>query len=128
MNDLRKEKVDRIAGNYPATRVDHGVSSGALLVIGWGSTYGALKEATESLARDGLQIGHLHLRRIHPFPSDLASIAAGYDKVVVAELNGGQLLGEIRNQLLIPATGINQVSGQPFSVETLKERLRSAMP
>lgn len=127
MTNLRAEKMNRVAGSYAPLEIDGGVDEGDLLVIGWGSTHGALQSATESLCTAGKRVGHLQLRNLYPLPPDLGDICARYQHVVVAELNTGQLRSLIRDQLLIAADGINQISGQPFSVADLVTRLGSKM-
>ncbi len=127
MTDLRAEKMQRVRSRFPVRGIDTGVDEGDVLVIGWGSTYGALREATQALVADGHKIGHMHVREVFPLPPDLADIAAHFKHVLVCELNTGQLKSMIRDELLIDAQGFNQVSGQPFAVEDIKTRIRSVL-
>lgn len=127
MTDVRAEKMQRVRDRFPRRGIDTGVTEGDVLVIGWGSTYGALREATQALVSEGLAVGHMHVREVYPLPPDLADVAARFRHVLVAELNTGQLRSMIRDELLIAADGINQVSGQPFSVDDIKTRIRSIL-
>lgn len=127
MTDLRAEKMERVRARYPVRGIDTGAEQGDVLLIGWGSTYGALREATLGLVEEGLGVGHMHIREVYPLPAELSTVAARFKKVLVAELNAGQLRSLIRDELLIPAEGINQVTGQPFSAEYIKARIRSVL-
>ncbi len=127
MTALRAEKMERIAQDQPAATVTAGASSGDLVVLGWGATYGALRAATEELVADGLSVGHIHLNQLWPLPRGLEDLLRAYRKVVVAELNTGQLRAIIRGQYLIDAVGLNQVTGQPFRTGTIIEGLRAAL-
>ncbi len=120
---LRAEKVARVAMDIPPTEV-RGDSSGKLLVVGWGSTYGSLVEAVERLRAQGKSVSHIHLRYLSPLPSDLKEIVRRFETVVVAELNMGQLLKIIRAEYLVDAKGINKVQGQPFKVGELTDTIR----
>ena len=118
----RAEKIARIANEYAPLRVD-GPESGKLLVVGWGSTYGAIAAATRELGRRGASVAHLHLRHLNPLPRDLGEILARYERVVVPELNLGQLRSILRDKFLVDAKGINKVQGKPFQVSELVARL-----
>lgn len=119
---LRAEKVARVAMDIPPTEI-RGDASGKLLAIGWGSTYGALVEAVERLRAQGKSVSHVHLRYLNPLPSDLKEIIRRFEKVVVAELNLGQLLRIIRAEYLVDAKGIDKIQGQPFKVGELMNKL-----
>jgi 2-oxoglutarate ferredoxin oxidoreductase subunit alpha len=122
MMRLRAEKVARVAMDVPPTEV-RGDPSGKLLVIGWGSTYGALVEAVERLRAQGKSVSHVHLRYVSPLPSDLKNIIPRFEKVLVAELNMGQLVKILRAEYLVDAKGFNKVQGQPFKVGELMEKM-----
>ncbi|MEO0605770.1 MAG: hypothetical protein AAF211_30335 [Myxococcota bacterium] len=122
MSELRAEKVRRIADTLPPTPVA-GDDSG-LLVLGWGSTYGSIRMAVEECRNQGLEVGHVHLRYINPLPKDLGEIMARYDKVVVPEMNLGQLVKLIRAEYLVDAVSINQVKGMPFLTRELVEGIQ----
>ncbi|MDP1603874.1 MAG: 2-oxoacid:acceptor oxidoreductase subunit alpha [Legionella sp.] len=114
----RAEKVAGIARDYPAITIE-GDNRARVLLIGWGSTYGSLKSAVKQCAEDGLALAFIHLRHLNPLPTDLATIIANYDTVLVAELNSGQLCQIIRAQYLVDARSINQCNGQSFAVSFL---------
>jgi len=124
MVELRAAKVNGAAKDFPATEV-FGESEGDLLVLGWGGTYGAIHSAMKQLLSDGHRIGHVHLNYIHPLPSDLGEIIGRYKKVVVPELNLGQLRSLVRDKYLVDAVGINKVQGKPFLVNELVEQIEA---
>lgn len=126
MNQIRADKVARVAMDVPPTEI-RGDRSGKLLVIGWGSTYGALVEAVERLRAQGKSVSHVHLRYLHPLPPDLKEIIHGFEKVIVPELNMGQLLKIIRAEYLVDAKGINKIQGQPFRVAEIMDKLRAVL-
>ena len=127
MTDLRAEKIARVAEQGLDHGIDCGVSSGDLLVIGWGSTYGAIEETIGTLRRGGLSVGHLHLRQIWPLPTNLGEILNRFGTVAVVEMNRGQLVRLIRSEFLVDARSITQTSGQPFKVATLEAALRDIL-
>lgn len=122
MSRLRAEKVARIADELPPTPI-HGEPSGELLVIGWGGTYGVLRNAVENMRNEGFSVSHVHLRYLNPLPNDLGDILKRFDKVVVPELNLGQLLKLIREKYLIDAEGLNKIQGQPFHVYEVEAKI-----
>ncbi len=122
MSELRAEKVRRVADGLPPTPVA-GDDSG-LLVLGWGSTYGGIRMAVEECRAQGLKVGHVHLRYINPLPKDLGEILARYDKIVVPEMNLGQLVKIVRSEYLVDAVGINKVKGMPFLTRELVEGIQ----
>ena len=124
MTDLRAEKISRVAEQGLDHEIDSGASSGDLLVIGWGSTYGAIEDAVSGLMRAGLAVGHLHLRQLWPLPPNLGEILARFGSVAVVEMNQGQLVRLIRSEFLVDAKSITQTSGLPFKVSTIEAALR----
>ncbi|MFQ5804601.1 MAG: 2-oxoacid:acceptor oxidoreductase subunit alpha [Candidatus Methylomirabilales bacterium] len=120
---LRVEKVARVAMDIPTTQIQ-GDPSGKLLVIGWGSTYGAMVEAVERLRAQGKSVSHVHLRYLNPLPSDLKEIIHRFETVLVPELNMGQLLKIIRAEYLVDAKGMNKIQGYPFKVGELMDKMR----
>lgn len=121
MSRLRAEKVQRIQATIPPTEV-FGASSG-VLVLGWGSTFGAIRTTVGQLHNEGHAIAHVHLRHLNPFPPDLGALLARYDRVVVPELNLGQLVKLIRAEFAIDAHTMPKIQGQPFKTTELRERL-----
>ncbi len=116
---LRAAKVNKAAQDIPPTEV-LGEKKGKVLVIGWGGTYGAITAGVQSLQKQGKSVSAVHLRHLNPLPPDLGDIMAGFEHVVVPELNMGQLLKVIRAKYLVPATGLNKVKGQPFKVTEIE--------
>jgi len=122
MTDLRARKVAKVADHLPPQDVE-GERTGDLLVIGWGGTYGAIRTACERARNEGKQVSNTHLRYLNPLPSDLGELIAGFDKVLVPELNTGQLRIILRSKYLVDARGINKVQGQPFLIEELSRAI-----
>jgi len=115
MVSLRANKIRRIALDIPPANVEpNSPEEGEVLVVGWGSTYGAISSAVQLQRSVGMKVAHLHLRYINPFPHNLGEILVRFHYILVAELNTGQLLSMLRSRYLLPATGINKVQGQPF--------------
>ena len=114
MVELRQEKVDIIARDLPTAK-PFGKESGDLLVIGWGGTHGALRSAVETAQSEGMSVSHLHLRHLNPLPQNLGEILVKFQKVMIAELNLGQLSNIIRAKFLVDAVGLNKVQGKPFT-------------
>ena len=127
MTHLRAEKVARVALDGLDHEIDSGAQRGDLLVVGWGSTYGAIEEAVSRLNLADRAVGHLHLRQLSPLPPNLGAILARFAHVAVAELNSGQLVRLIRSEFLVNAQSINQVNGLPFKVSDLESALRDCL-
>ena len=122
MVEIRAEKVARIADDFPPTEI-FGAAEGEILLLGWGGTYGAIRTAVENYVAEELPIGHVHLRHLNPFPNDLGDILSRFKKVLIPELNSGQLRQLIRSTYLIDAIGLNKVQGQPFHVFELHSKI-----
>lgn len=118
MTRIRSQKIQNIAKTYPNTEV-FGEKKGDLLILGWGSTYGALRSCTEELLRRGHKVGQVHLRHLNPMPNDLGEIAKNYKQVMIPELNLGQLNMLFRAKYLIDTKAINQMNTKPFAVADL---------
>jgi 2-oxoglutarate ferredoxin oxidoreductase subunit alpha len=123
MVHLRAEKVARVALDIPPSVVD-GDSSG-VLVVGWGSTYGAITSAIRHARAEGVKVGHLHLRYLNPLPADLSEILARYDKVLIPEMNMGQLAMILRARFLRDVTQLNKVQGQPFKESEILDAIHT---
>jgi 2-oxoglutarate ferredoxin oxidoreductase subunit alpha len=119
MQLLRQAKIAGIANDIPPLDV-HGPSEGDLLVLGWGSTYGAIRSAVERLQAKGASIAHAHLRYLNPFPANTEDILRSYRRVLIPEVNLGQLSMLIRSKYLIDAEGYNKVRGKPFRIAELE--------
>ena len=124
MTDIRQKKVDLIAEDIPELHVV-GPESGDLLVLSWGGTYGSCTTATERSRQAGLSVAHAHLRWLNPFPSNLGDVLKRYKKVLIPELNMGQLRAIIRSRFLVDAVGLNKVMGKPFAVEEIMEKIQN---
>jgi 2-oxoglutarate ferredoxin oxidoreductase subunit alpha len=127
MTEVRAAKIDGIADDIPVQTVSQGGSRGAVALVGWGSTYGALHQAVKQLRGEGMDIAHIHVRYLHPFPRNLGELLRGYRTVLVPEMNMGQLVLLLRAKYLVPAIGIHKVTGKPFKVTELLEEVRSVL-
>ncbi len=125
MINVRQAKVDMIANYVPDQTLDSGPSKGKMLVIGWGSTYGSIKSACAELQAEGYEVAHAHLRYIRPFPKNLGEMIKNYDKVLVPEINNGQLVKIIRDQYLVDAVPHNKVMGIPITKSELVAKIKS---
>ncbi|MEI8278400.1 MAG: 2-oxoacid:acceptor oxidoreductase subunit alpha [Bacteroidota bacterium] len=123
MTRLRAEKIEKIADNIPLIKADTGTDKGKLAILGWGSTYGAIKTAVLECRAAGMDVSHVHLRHLNPFPKNLGELLKGYDKVLIPEMNCGQLLQLIRAKYLIPAIGLSKMQGLPYTTSELKEKI-----
>ena len=124
MVKIRQEKVDKVANNIPEQQLDNGPEKGDLLILGWGSTYGVIKTAVEELLLEGYSVAHAHLRYLRPFPRNLGEILHNYKKVLVPEINNGQLIKIIRNEFLVDAKGYNKIMGVPITKAELLEAVK----
>jgi 2-oxoglutarate ferredoxin oxidoreductase subunit alpha len=118
MQLLRAAKVAGIAGDITPLEV-FGPASGELLILGWGSTYGAIRSAVEGLQAGGKSVAHAHLRHLNPFPANTETVLRSYRRVLIPEVNLGQLLMLIRARYLIDAVGYDRVRGKPFRISEI---------
>ncbi len=123
MVNIRQEKVDKIAQYIPDQQLDSGPEKGKVLVLGWGSTYGAIKSAVLELQAQGHAISHAHIRYIRPFPKNLGDIIKNFDKVLIPEINSGQLIKIIRDVYMVDAKGYNKVMGIPIYKSELVDEI-----
>lgn len=123
MVKLRQEKVDRIADHIPEQKLDSGPEKGKILVLGWGSTYGAIKSAVAEMQAKGHSISHAHLRYLRPFPKNLGAILNNFETVLIPEINNGQLIKIIRDVYFIDAKGYNKIMGVPIAKTELVMKL-----
>jgi 2-oxoglutarate ferredoxin oxidoreductase subunit alpha len=123
MQLLRQAKVAAIAKDIPPLEV-FGPSRGDLLILGWGSTYGAIRSAVERLHADGRSVAHAHLRHLNPFPSNLGEVLTSYRKVLIPEVNLGQLLLLVRGRYLVDAIGYDKVRGKPFRISEIRDEAK----
>ena len=127
MTDTRHEKVAGISKDIPAQAVTLGNDSGKLAVVGWGSTFGAIHQGVKRCRLEGLDVSHIHIRYINPFPENLESLLKQFDAVLVPEMNTGQLIKIIRSDFLIDAHGLNKVSGQPFKIGEIVNAIQAEL-
>ena len=124
MVKTRQAKVDLIANYIPEQILDSGANKGKVLVLGWGSTFGAIKSACNELQKEGAEVSHAHLRYIRPFPKNLGDIIKNFDTVVIPEINNGQLVKIIRDVYFVDAKPYNKIMGVPITKGELIEELR----
>ena len=127
MTNTRAAKVAGIANDIPEQAVAIGERTGRLAVVGWGSTYGPLHEAVRRLIADGYPVSHIHVRYLNPFPRNLGDLLAGFERVLVPEMNAGQLVTILRSAYLLDAESLSQVTGKPFKVSDVMTALRSRL-
>lgn len=121
---LRQAKVDKLADYIPLQKIDSGPTKGKVLVVGWGSTYGAIKTACAELQAEGKEVSHVHIRYMRPFPRNLGEILKSFDHVLVPEINNGQLVKILRDQYFVDAIPYNKIMGIPITKTELVERIR----
>ncbi|MCA9567856.1 MAG: 2-oxoacid:acceptor oxidoreductase subunit alpha [Myxococcales bacterium] len=122
MCELRAEKVKRLQRLIPPTEI-HGDPDG-LLVVSWGGTWGAVRSGVDAVRKEGQRIGMIHLRHLNPLPTDLGDILARYDRVLVPELNLGQLARVLRQEFLVDARSFCKIQGQPFLTREVAAAIR----
>ena len=120
MTDARRAKVDGVAQHIPLQDVALGNTSGKLVVVGWGSTFGPIHQAVRRARGKGLDVSHVHVRHIWPLPANLGALLKGYEHVLVPEMNTGQFKTVLRDQYLVDAKPLNKTSGQPFTIAELE--------
>ena len=127
MVKTRQAKVDLIANHIPEQKLDSGEAKGKVLVLGWGSTYGAIKSACLELQNQGKSVSHAHLRYIRPFPKNLGDILKNFDHVLVPEINNGQLVKIIRDVYFVDAKPYNKIMGIPITKGELVEEIEKML-
>jgi 2-oxoglutarate/2-oxoacid ferredoxin oxidoreductase subunit alpha len=127
MVKIRQEKVDKVADHIPEQKLDSGPDKGKILVLGWGSTYGAIKSACAELQAKGHAISHAHLRYVRPFPKNLGDIIKNFDTVLIPEINNGQLIKIIRDVYFVDAKGYNKIMGVPITKTELVMKLEEML-
>jgi len=127
MTDVRQAKVAGIADDIPEQTTEGGEQSGALAVVGWGSTYGPIYHAVIRARAEGLAVSHIHLRHLNPLPRNLGNLFDGFDRILVPEMNTGQLVTVLRDRLLIDTIPLNKVSGQPFKISEILDAIRDEL-
>jgi len=126
MVDLRARKIEGIARDIPPAEVT-GPAEGDLLVVGWGSTYGAIAAAVDELRQAGRSVAHLHLRYLNPFPANLGTILSKYRRILVPENNSGHLRSLLRDRFLVDAIGFPKVEGRTFRIAEIRDHIEALM-
>lgn len=121
MVKIREEKIAKIANFIPDQMIDSGKEKGRVLVLGWGSTYGSIKSAVMELISEGYEVSHAHLTHLKPFPKNLGALLGNFEKVLIPEINNGQLIKVIRDIYLVDAIGFNKIKGTPITKDELKK-------
>ena len=127
MTDIRAGKVLGVADSIPDQEVCLGGEGARLAVVGWGSTYGPIHQAVRRARGKGLDVAHIHLRHIWPLPRNLGDLLRSYDRIIVPEMNKGQLKTLLRDQYLVDARPVNKVSGQPFKIAEIEGAIEDAL-
>jgi 2-oxoglutarate ferredoxin oxidoreductase subunit alpha len=127
MTDIRHEKVRGVQDSVPDQEVCLGEPKGKLAVVGWGSTFGPIHQAVRRARKRGLDVSHIHLRHIWPTPKNLGDLLRAYDRIIVPEMNMGQLKTLLRDQFLVDARPVTKVSGQPFKISEIEEAIAEAL-
>jgi 2-oxoglutarate ferredoxin oxidoreductase subunit alpha len=127
MTDIRAGKVKGVANSIPDQEVTLGTEGGKLAVVGWGSTFGPIHQAVRRARGRGVDVSHIHLRYIWPMPNNLGDLLKGYDRIIVPEMNTGQLKTLLRDQFLVDARPVTKISGQPFKISEIEEAIAGAL-
>ena len=127
MTRTRAAKIAGIANGIPPQRVALGDDHGAVAVVGWGSTYGAINRAVSEAREDGADVSHIHLRYLSPFPRNLGDLLSRFQRILVPEMNDGQLVQLLRAAYLVPAQGLSKVAGKPFKVSEIVQAIEAAL-
>jgi len=122
MVELRTEKINRVVADVPDVQIN-GDPEGELLVVGWGSTYGAITQAVDEARRRGLQVSAVHLRYLHPLPRNLGEVLSRFEKILVPEMNLGQLELLLRARYRVDPIGLHKVQGRPFLVREIYDKI-----
>ncbi len=128
MSDMRFAKIDTIADFIPDQTVEQGDENGPLVVVGWGSTHGAIWRAVNQAREEGLNVAQIHLRYMNPLPKNLGKLLAGYDRILLPEMNMGQCATLLRDKLEVDVIPLTKVSGQPFKISEILEQIRANIP
>ena len=127
MTEARAAKIDGIANHIPPQGIDRGADHGRVVVVGWGSSYGPISRAVGNLRDAGHDVSHIHIRHLWPLPRNLGDLLQGFAHVLVPETNTGQLLTLLRSRYLVPAVGLNKVTGRPFKIREIEDAIRARL-
>ena len=123
MVKVRAKKIAEIVNHIPEQNFDSGSEKSKLLVLGWGSTYGSIKTVVKDLASEGIDVAHAQIKYIQPMPRNLGDLLSKFDKILIPEMNNGQLITLIRDQYLVDAKPLNKIKGVPFEAREIKEAI-----
>jgi len=124
MTKARADKIAGIANDIPLQTVALGNDRGKLALVGWGSTFGGIHRAVQIARNEGRDVSHIHVRYLSPFPRNLGDLLRRYDRVIVPEMNNGQLVKLLRAEYLVPAESLPKVTGKPFRVTEIAQAIR----
>ena len=127
MTKVRAQKIQNVADHVPPAKIEQGEDTGDLVVVGWGSTYGAISQAVQRVRKEGKKVSHVHVRYLWPLQNGLAELISRFDKVLVPELNNGQLLRLLRAELGIDAVPYDKIAGQPFRIQELVDAIEQTL-
>jgi 2-oxoglutarate ferredoxin oxidoreductase subunit alpha len=127
MTETRKAKIDGIANFIPEQEVTLGDARGKLAVVGWGSTFGAIQQGVQRARAAGADVSHIHIRHLWPLPRNLGELLRGFERILVPEMNTGQLKTVLRDQYLVDAKSFSKVSGQPFRIAEIEAAIHRAL-
>jgi 2-oxoglutarate ferredoxin oxidoreductase subunit alpha len=127
MTKTRAAKIAGIANDIPEQEVALGEDSGRLAIVGWGSTHGAIHQAVRRAREAGADVSHIHIRYLSPFPRNLGELLKRYDRILVPEMNNGQLVHMLRDQFLIPAEPLTKVTGKPFKISEIEHAIQACL-
>jgi 2-oxoglutarate ferredoxin oxidoreductase subunit alpha len=127
MTEMRRDKVLGVADSLPDQDICLGEPGGRLVVVGWGSTFGPIHQAVRRARARGLDVSHAHIRYIWPTPKNLGDLLRSYDRIIVPEMNTGQLKTLLRDRFLVDARPVNKISGQPFKIAEIEAAIEEAL-
>ena len=127
MTDLRERKIENISQYIPEQTVSSGPERGKLVVVGWGSTYGAIHQAVRRCLQEKLDVAHIHVRYLNPLPGNLEVLLSQYENILVPEMNTGQFVNLLRSKFLFDAKAFNKVSGQPFKIREIETEIKTIL-
>ncbi len=123
MSEYRRDKIEKISKDIPEVKVE-GSQQGDILLISWGSTYGAAKTAFDKLNREGFKLGFINLKYLNPFPANLGNVLKNFKRILIPEMNLGQLKFIIQAKFLLPVTGLHKIQGKPFKAVEIENKIR----
>jgi 2-oxoglutarate ferredoxin oxidoreductase subunit alpha len=127
MTETRAAKVNKVAESIPDQDICIGKPGAKLAVVGWGSTFGPIHQAVRRALNKGQDVAHVHIRHIWPMPQNMGGLLKSFDKIIVPEMNTGQLKTVLRDQFLVDAKPLNKVSGHPFRIAEIEAAIEEAL-